>query len=244
MDNILDALRQLDPLNDDHWTANGDPRIEAVKVLLGADITRGEIVSAAPDFNREKAARPDELLMNKDLPKMEDQLVSEKDTGEAVVDLGVTALDFLADHPDEKVSSIIRRFMNGGKAMTDAEMNFLSKTLDEDEIATLVSGTGEMLVRVSKHNTEMKKFEDGVRRNEMLAKKALAIVRPEPTNDQAIQTYIKAQHDARMKAARTRKAVLQNFDLKDINPVAPIDQAMARRNDRGKKRPVWPGLNK
>lgn len=53
---ILTALAQLDPKNDAHWTANGEPRIDTVKALTGDQtITRDAINKAAPDFNREKA---------------------------------------------------------------------------------------------------------------------------------------------------------------------------------------------
>lgn len=51
---ILEALSQIDPLNDNQWTTDGVPKIEVVGRLVGDfSIRRQDIVSAAPAFNRE-----------------------------------------------------------------------------------------------------------------------------------------------------------------------------------------------
>lgn len=49
---ITEALAQLDHTNDEHWTADGQPRIDVVKAIVGHTVTRQEIVDAAPDFSR------------------------------------------------------------------------------------------------------------------------------------------------------------------------------------------------
>jgi hypothetical protein len=53
---ILIALAKLDPLDDDHWTIDGSPKIEVVSNLVSSTVKRQDIVNAAPDFNREKAS--------------------------------------------------------------------------------------------------------------------------------------------------------------------------------------------
>jgi hypothetical protein len=52
---IKDALTQLDPKNDNHWTAGGEARIDTVKSLVGdgVTVTRDSINAASPGFNRE-----------------------------------------------------------------------------------------------------------------------------------------------------------------------------------------------
>lgn len=51
--NIKDALLQLDPSNANHWTQDGMPRLETVRILLGdPTITREQVTSAAPLFTR------------------------------------------------------------------------------------------------------------------------------------------------------------------------------------------------
>ncbi len=53
---VAAALRQLDPANDEHWTADGKPKMAAVEAVLGrSDVTRADVDAALPGFNREKA---------------------------------------------------------------------------------------------------------------------------------------------------------------------------------------------
>jgi len=49
---ILEALKKLDPDNDEHWTNTGKPAMEAVNALLPAAITRARLDEVAPDFSR------------------------------------------------------------------------------------------------------------------------------------------------------------------------------------------------
>lgn len=52
-DKIQDALRKLDTTKDTHWTQDGLPAINIVKVLAGvSNVTRAEIEAAAPGFTR------------------------------------------------------------------------------------------------------------------------------------------------------------------------------------------------
>lgn len=53
---LREALGALDPTNDDHWTSEGLPRVEAVAEISGnAQVKRQDITNADPEFNREKA---------------------------------------------------------------------------------------------------------------------------------------------------------------------------------------------
>ncbi len=53
---IQDALLKLDVSNDNHWTADGLPRLDTVK-MLAADptLTRESILAALPGFSRTTA---------------------------------------------------------------------------------------------------------------------------------------------------------------------------------------------
>lgn len=54
---IRAALAKLDAGNDNHWTDDGLPRMETVKLLLGnPGITRDEVTRAAPGFSRANTA--------------------------------------------------------------------------------------------------------------------------------------------------------------------------------------------
>lgn len=50
---LIEAISALDADNDEHWTANGLPRIDALKEMTGEDdITRMMIDELAPDYTR------------------------------------------------------------------------------------------------------------------------------------------------------------------------------------------------
>jgi hypothetical protein len=54
---IKEALSHLDPANDEHWTADGLPRMDAIVELLGGDtsVTRKDVTDAVPGLTREVA---------------------------------------------------------------------------------------------------------------------------------------------------------------------------------------------
>lgn len=49
---IRDALANLDVENDDHWTAEGMPRLDVVKDAVGTAVSRADITAAAKGFTR------------------------------------------------------------------------------------------------------------------------------------------------------------------------------------------------
>lgn len=56
MSKITEALSKLDPNNDNHWTSDGLPRIDTVKMLAGNPaLTREMITAEVPNFSRQTA---------------------------------------------------------------------------------------------------------------------------------------------------------------------------------------------
>lgn len=56
---LLQALAMLDPEVDDHWTADGLPRMDALSALAGGEsFTRRQVTEAAPDLTRSTAMPP------------------------------------------------------------------------------------------------------------------------------------------------------------------------------------------
>lgn len=55
--NIKDALAQLDPQNNDHWTGDSLPLVQAVSDLVGKDVSRKEVTDALPGFSRALAIK-------------------------------------------------------------------------------------------------------------------------------------------------------------------------------------------
>lgn len=51
-DQIKAAIGKLDPEDDDHWTNDGLPAVDAVAAILDGKVTRKQIDAAAPGFMR------------------------------------------------------------------------------------------------------------------------------------------------------------------------------------------------
>jgi len=66
---LLEAVHLLDHSDDDHWTQDGLPSVEAVSGLIGSKVTRAEITAAAPNIKRLEA----KVAKAKEQPKDEDQ---------------------------------------------------------------------------------------------------------------------------------------------------------------------------
>lgn len=57
MNKVVEALGKLDPSNDNHWTSDGLPRIDTVRMFAGNQaLTREAITAAIPNFSRQIAA--------------------------------------------------------------------------------------------------------------------------------------------------------------------------------------------
>lgn len=49
---LMDALKSLDPANDDHWNTMDQPDIKALSAMTGTNVTRVKVVKLAPDLLR------------------------------------------------------------------------------------------------------------------------------------------------------------------------------------------------
>lgn len=49
---LIEALKNLDPENNDHWTSDGLPRLDVLKNLIGTQVTREQITALTKSFNR------------------------------------------------------------------------------------------------------------------------------------------------------------------------------------------------
>lgn len=57
---IKQALKQLNPKLNAHWTSDGAPRLEIVSEFLGVNVTREQVIKADPFFTRESMLAAEE----------------------------------------------------------------------------------------------------------------------------------------------------------------------------------------
>lgn len=57
MQNLQEAIKSLDPENNDNWTGTGMPSVDAVIAAVGGTVTRKQIGEAVPGYDREAARK-------------------------------------------------------------------------------------------------------------------------------------------------------------------------------------------
>lgn len=243
MEQLLAALRQLDPLNDDHWTVQGDPKIEAVKQLAGQDVAvdRQAIVSAAPDLNRKSAEQPELLLMNKPAvtqsptPSVEPEpeiasLPEELTARERAYDLMAGSEGVVRDLLEKQLS---------GRGLTAQESGLVIKNLSTEQLKILSAGLEDLGLAMNRAVTEMQAEIKQIKLNRAWVNMAINQVEPEQSNQDAIRAYLDNQQKTRLEKAGVRQRILGNLDLRELDHRSKLDQAMARKTERGMNRPQF-----
>ncbi len=230
--NIKEALKALDPADDEQWTADGMPRVDVVaKMVENEELKRVEITAAVPDFTRATARKLD-LSDNSapaappaagwntppppgaplEVPQEDVEVVAEPEVPIAVETAPSDTLDPLEALLEE------RRLLE--VEMYEAQAIHKAAKVDSDEASNQVNDLNRR-IEVMEH--------------------------ADPHHSTAhIRAYLKQQNINRMaRAERTRQFLGDSgVALKDVlgafDPRAAIDRAMhGRKPPRGSVRPVY-----
>ncbi len=87
---LADALASLDPANDDHWTADGKPRMEVLENLTGGNLTREDVEAVAPGVTRSN--------INLDEPTDDGAAVADQSTDDPNISLADRIAELEADN--------------------------------------------------------------------------------------------------------------------------------------------------
>lgn len=208
---ILDALAKLDFGNDNHWTADGLPRLETVKLLAGDQtLTREQVRAAAPSFTRAGAlgvqeTRPETTPVEaeQEKPEAEQEDSSLFTDPETPVVINEPAFPLTALQEAEKALAAVG-----------------------EEIAELNQGIAQLVSQRAVKYQEQAKLTHKVQ-----------TLSPAQSNQLAIGAYLAAQRDA-LEERRRRIEALKGVDVRQFLPhVSPIDAAMARKTGYGRQRP-------
>lgn len=235
---ILGALASLDVSNDNHWTADGAPRLDTVKMLAGNPaITRDMVTIQAPGFTRSSAP-------TYTFPKEAESTASAApaqaaDSGAAATSTAAesdppAAAEAIAGSPESGASTF-----SGAQPTEQPEVasgGTGSNALEalEAELAEAESDTQEIRQGLDYLKKKLKEATD--REDTIRAKRDAAL--PKNGNALAIQDYFASQDKLRFERAQRAQA-LQQAGVGELlkNLKSPIDAAMARKNTRGAGRP-------
>jgi hypothetical protein len=221
------ALQQLDPKNDAHWTSDGLPRLETVRLFAGdASLTREALAQVAPGFTRARptlqtsagaadsgqgvqgtsdpaiaapaAAQPGAIGEGSDVAAVQGAGTGDKPDDEA--EPGISPAQAAIQAARARVDEA-----SAAKAKADQEHSQAVATLDAALDAAVRAGAQETLA------------------------------------DQ-VGSYHKRQLEALQQRANLRQQLrTAGVDLKELarmSKASALDQAFARKNSRGTARPT------
>ena len=255
--NIKQALTTLDVENDDHWTADGLPRVETVAALVGGDVTRRDITNAAPMFMRtpgetEETGAPTENPQETGSPEPE----KPEETGSPVaekIEAGApepekteeagSPPEVPTENPQQAAHVEIMDSVVGLPPVeVFRDVALVDRAIDEfGRQASVLTARREAIVS---------QLKDIGQRSAMLTSARNKLTRggakTRATN--AIQDYLKAQQKARAdRAMRARRFIEAGTTIEDVTKElggpSKMDAAMKQRKvARGARRPVYPSV--
>jgi hypothetical protein len=218
--NIKGALAKLDVTNDNHWTGDGLPRLDAVKLFASDQtLTREAVTQAHPGFTRANATSGTQVAQ-----------------GPAAVTPAATpdpAASAAPVAPPAATLPDIAAPVATGVASEPDEIQLIQDELNAEH---------GRLAEIEKYLADGNKAKQEAQKRIDLLSAKLERAGGVETVTETIQGYLAGQ--AALRARRADQIKRWNdsgVNLKDILPSkAPIDIAMSRKRGYGTRRPVVP----
>lgn len=215
---IIEALKKLDPADDNHWTAEGLSRLDTVRMIAeDPAITRDAIEAAAPGFTRTTAA-------DYDFAAAAAALAGDKSKGNA------------NPNPFAPAAATPQSEAENATVETQTEAETAPQTVEKDEVADLEAALTEAEQHTAKVKAELaaaeKAFKDAQAAEDAIRVK-LHKAGATQNNEAIIQDYLKRQLDEyAAKQAAADKLAAAGLNLKQLQAaanVSPLDAALAAR---------------
>lgn len=210
---ITEALAKLDHANDNHWTEDGLPRLDTIKILAGdPSITREKVTTAAPDFNRAAA-----------------QAAASATPGEG------------ATTPPPPVPPAPPAPPAVPPAAEDPPLTPPPLGEPTSDIADLRKSLDEALANMSDKKDALQKAQQAIvdAQNEV-GRIEDEIAKLSKTADNPITSYLARQREVLAERGARKDLIKESgIDLKQLakDLKSPLDSAMSRKNTRGAMRP-------
>ena len=207
---IRDALGMLDTIDDEVWTSDGLPKIDAVKDLLGRPVTRQEIVDAAPKFTRQN-------------PDLGDDPVPEEIAEEG-------------GPIDERQAIDFEEFFHSEPKDVNSFLSFMDR-VPTSQLQELKDGLDAQRKSFQEMRSKLDEYDRRVAGAVQMVKSRISREIPDISDREANQNYLQSQAALRAKKKEATNQLLKGIKLSDLDPRAPIDRAFARKTARGTQRP-------
>lgn len=239
---IKAALMQMDAFDDNQWTADGAPKLDALSELVGEKVKRQDVMDVAPEFSKDNMVVPSDEDKEK---SSEDEEDKEKSSDEGNDEDKEKSSD---DEDKEKSSddddddedgvdlSGVKEYLKG-EPLPEAQFIPFLMSLPTEALETLQSVLIMQLEEIEKTISKATDLKSRLKLSKAYTTNRIKAEVPDISNQEAIQHFIKTQTAARGAKVAATRALLKGIDLKSLDPRAAIDRAMARKNSRGNTRP-------
>jgi hypothetical protein len=246
---IMKALSSLDANNPNHWTADGLPRLDTVKMLAGdQSITREAVTQAAPGFSQASVVQAAQAAVTAPpvvtAPPATETVQATLPAAETVVPAAPPA-----PAPEAAVAPVVPAAQVGLPPTTATLATNLLAQVPATNTG-LLAQKSDQLADIEDRIVDVKRAQEQVNKEYAKLQAEADDLRiqidkltPRDDNQHAIQNYLASRREALAQRAaqigRVRDVEKElGFKLSDLAPKrAPIDTAMARRTGHGHKRP-------
>lgn len=221
--NIKDALAQLDPQNNDHWTGDGLPLVQAVSDLVGKDVSRKEVTDALPGFSRALA------IKNATGTQVASQVVNTPTASEQAAQSATPTQttengDNGAPNDEDQVQQTKSDEMENGSGDADVDLSLADvlqqaqKTL-EAKRKEKAEADAALKEAEKAHDVALVAYEESVNTNNS---QPLAI-------QQYLQSQVKAAEEKKARADLIAASGLDLNTLAESLKGSPLDEAMKNK---------------
>lgn len=233
---VTEALLELDPDNEDHWSLEGLPLVDVVASIAGTKLKRQDITNAAPEFNRDRAR---ELRTQRTAAAHAPRALNGADEDTDQNDDGVpeasdARVDGEDDQPEPAPISALK--MNPNEVMKSRSLTELAL----QELEELSQAANERK-KTAEKDLDSLNFQIQIM-SRHLERMSRTAADPHAENIRAYHEQTQRSRNKRVEAAQrfiaagtTPKAVMEQ-----LSTTSPIDRAMARKTARGTQRPNIP----
>jgi hypothetical protein len=211
---LANALAKLDPKNDAHWTTDGLPKLEFVRLLASnPKVTREDIIAHDAAFNRTVAGLPVPVAPAAEAPADASVVKSP----EQVIEL------LAAGAPVLQQVSEPETFFDGASPFTEKDSTL------EDDIQRMQDELVELLA--AKHAIERDISDAHAKLDSLLKEQQAGLGGIDKQSQSAIQQYLASQNE---KAARQAELIAEHghFKMVPVLQVSRLDQSLRQRHKR------------
>jgi hypothetical protein len=218
---IRGALSKLDPNNDELWTGDGLPRVEALQALGLKGVTRGQITAASPNFTRFNLGVLDE---KEDEPEGRSNTVEEPEE-----DFDLQASSPFPEPPAPDHVSFMGESQEFAGAAPQEPPPAPPPSIDPGEAAAALKAADEALAKARVAAEAAKRAEAEANRLRDAAVLAADRSRTSNENQAVIMNFLEST-----------KPKLKPGEAPAPTAPAPIDRAHVRPIGYGKEMPNYP----